>query len=302
MPASAAAQASSAVAVERPRPPQRPSALERARRRAGEHAVAVGAAARRRGGRRSRPGAGSLASTLTSPGSSAVQRAQRRRLAGVARHLAAGVHARGRCGPATVSSTWRAQHRRERLLEHALHGAQPRLARPAGELRAVVLEQQPGGQGPTRACARRSRRYSASIRTGPSPPPTSHELERARPSMRRRTARAASASRAAASVGADSAELAGERLRRARPPDASVPPLELDPRGQPLEALARRSPRRPTPRPAACSGGARRVARGRSRTARPTKPSGVQAVMPDRAARAHDPEQLARHHARAAAR
>jgi hypothetical protein len=37
-------------------------------------------------------------------------------------------------------------HPLERLLEYALHGPEARLPRPAGEVPAVVLEQEAGGQ------------------------------------------------------------------------------------------------------------------------------------------------------------
>ena len=48
--------------------------------------------------------------------------------------------------PATVRTASRAQHGRQRVLERLLHGPQPGLARPARELRAVVLDQEAGAQ------------------------------------------------------------------------------------------------------------------------------------------------------------
>ena len=164
LPGSAAAQSSSSVAVERPRPPQRPPALERARLLAGEHAIAVGARLRRRAGRRSPPARARSASTLTSSGSSPFSRAASTGSPGVAGHLPAGVHA-------AVGATRHGQPQRpagdrlERVLEHSLHGAQARLPRPAGELRAVVLEQEPRGQRYPRLRAT-IWRYSPSMRTG----------------------------------------------------------------------------------------------------------------------------------------
>ena len=71
--------------------------------------------------------------------------------------------------PATVSATGPAQCRCQRLLQLALDRAPARLGRPAGEARAVVLEQQPGGQGYPRLRATISR-YSTSTENGPSPP------------------------------------------------------------------------------------------------------------------------------------
>ena len=57
----------------------------------------------------------------------------------MARDLAAGVHAPVRAARDRQLDRL-AQHGGERLLHNPLHGAPSRLARPAGELRAVVFE------------------------------------------------------------------------------------------------------------------------------------------------------------------
>src|ERR671915_1506347 len=143
-------------AVERARPPERPVALERAADPAGQHAVAVGAALRVAAG--VEPIRGRLARQHADVARQhTVQRARGSRVALVARHLTAGVHA-AVGSPGHGQRHLALQHGAERLLEHALHGPQAGLARPPRELRAVVLEQQARGQGPTRACARRPRR------------------------------------------------------------------------------------------------------------------------------------------------
>ena len=101
--------------------------------------------------RASKPsGAGSLASTATSGGSSAFRLRTRRRLALVARHLPARVHAAvGSAGHREPHLP--AQDGRERVLERLLHRPDPGLAGPATEVRAVVLEQQAGGHPRLRA-------------------------------------------------------------------------------------------------------------------------------------------------------
>jgi hypothetical protein len=140
------------LAVERTRPPERAPLLERARRAPRVEPVAVGP----------RPG--------VAPGVEAVggrfageqghvrrqqrvQVAERRRLALVARHLAARVHAavgtaRNREGHIP------AEHRRKRVLQRLLNRPHPWLAGPATEARAVVFEQQAGGQPRLRATIR----------------------------------------------------------------------------------------------------------------------------------------------------
>ena len=282
--------------VERPRPPERPRALERARLHACEHAVAVGARQRVAPGVEPvRRGLGAP-STLRSSGSSPLSRDDVRRLALVARHLPAGVDAA--VGASRDGDRQRpAGDRLERLLEHALDGAQARLPGPAGEARAVVLEQEPRGQRYPRLRAT-IWRYSPSMRTGPSPP------------LRLRTISRYSRVHGLELLGRERVarrhldrgvafEAVHERLRRLALPDDRAP-LDLDPRRQALEALADRvlvSPqlgRREV-------GGRRRVAPAhaeeldREAVRRPGRQAhGV--------AGAHDPEQLAAPSPRAGAR
>jgi hypothetical protein len=81
----------------------------------------------------------------------AVQPVGGRGLAVVRGHLAAGVHAR--VGPAGDGERdLAAEQHRERLLQHALHGAQAAgLPGPAREVAAVVLEEEPRGHPRLRA-------------------------------------------------------------------------------------------------------------------------------------------------------
>jgi hypothetical protein len=61
----------------------------------------------------------------------------------VARHLAARVDAGVRAAGHRERNAF-AERGRERVLEHALDGAQPVLARPAGEVATVVGDQEAG--------------------------------------------------------------------------------------------------------------------------------------------------------------
>ena len=271
------------VAVERPRPPERPPLLERARRAARVAGGSGRCASARRGGRRSRRAPPRWRSTATSGGSSAFRL---RSGAGSPSWLATCPRA---CTPrsvrpATVSAHLAAQHGGERLLDTSpAPCAAPGWRRPAGELRAVVLEQQPGGRGATRACAPRSGRTRSRARSG----------------RRRRAQRSASSRASAASCSQRSGgrfclrghprRRRGAERRRPSPPasrtaTAACRTLDLEARGQPVEALAHRRPR-PTTRPTAAgrpaaarscgrAGTARRRSRAASRPSCPTVPPG----------------------------
>ena len=153
----------------RPRPPQRPLALERARLLAGEHAVAVGAAAGVAAGVEAVGRGARERSTLTSSRQQGVQARGLHRLAGVARHLAARVHA-------AVGAPGHGQLHR--------HAGRPWPARPparACTVRRPGWRAQPANPAPsysssslaaraTRACAPRSAGTRRRCVTGPSPP------------------------------------------------------------------------------------------------------------------------------------
>ena len=86
----------------------------------------------------------------------------------MARHLPPGMHTRVGA-PRHGQSYYLTQALGKGLLDHSLHRTEARLDRPARELRAVVLEQQPRGQGYPRLRATISR-YSTSSEKAPSPP------------------------------------------------------------------------------------------------------------------------------------
>jgi hypothetical protein len=142
------------VAVELVRPVQRAAVLERARRGPVEHAEAVGPAARVEAGveavgHRRRLVHGDVAA------GQGVQAGQARQRTVVAGDLRPRVHA------AIGAPRDRELHRvgqqdPERVLELVLHGPLALLARPAGEARAVVLDQQLRDHG-----GYRTRRLSA---------------------------------------------------------------------------------------------------------------------------------------------
>ncbi len=143
-PGSARAHSVSSLAVQRVGPPERVPACEDPARAACEHAVAVGAAARvaarveARGRRLSREH-GDVG------GQQRVEPHGVDGLVGVAGDLSPGVHpAVGAPGDGQrerlAVGAALAEDRAQRALELLLHGAQPGLAGPAGELAAVVLE------------------------------------------------------------------------------------------------------------------------------------------------------------------
>src|SRR5215211_468406 len=148
---------------ERSRPVEGAAALERASHPPRQHAVAVGATPRVPAGVEAlrRRLAREYADVLRQH---AVERVDGQRLAGVARHLAAGVDAGVR--PARHRDRRRlAGDRPDRVLEGRLYGAKAGLSRPAGEVAAVVLEQQPRAHPRLRATLSR---YSLLTRADPS--------------------------------------------------------------------------------------------------------------------------------------
>ena len=296
-----AAQASSALAVERPRPPERAPALEGARLGPGEQRGSGRCGCARRGARRSPPAPARWRSTAHVVGQQRVQVAPRRRLAGVARHLAARVHA----------AVGAARHRQRDLA--AQHGgerrprARPapcaaRLARPAREARAVVLEQEPAARALPALAGDDQRRTRPRCASGPSPPP----LRRANSSS---DLGAACSSKRSAGERLAAAAASAVRARPAR--DELLGRLRLP--GERARARTRCVAARPSKRSRTIvlaapllddgrsSGPGRRVlARDReelgataARASRPSCP---------RCCRAHHPEQLARGHLRVAGR
>ena len=272
-------------AVERPRPPERPPPLERARRRAREHAVAVGAASARRGGRRSPPAPPRWRSTATSAGSSAFRL---RSGAGSPAWLATcptGVHAAvGPPGDGQLD-----------LARAAPWPAPPparpaRCAAPAGapspaNSRAVVLEQQPGGQRATRACARRSGRTRSRLDRPPSPRSTAGQLARLRGELLELLRRQVLLARPpTAGAGAELATIpSGESAATARAA------LDLHVRGEPVEPLAHRGLVAPLLRQRRRPAAARSAADAGSSANKPSRRPGGHAHRP---ARAHHAEHL----------
>ena len=151
--------------IARPAPVQAGASLVGRAGPAGEHPVAVGA---RAGVAAGVEAVGGLlaAHHRHVVGQDPVQPRGGDRCARVAGHLPPSVHTR-------IGAPRHGERNRlagdggERRLERLLHGAAARLGGPAGEVRPVVLDEQPGGQPGRRATITA---YSPSTENGPSPP------------------------------------------------------------------------------------------------------------------------------------